>query len=97
MGGFLGMFTRKKIEVIAAVEQAEKSKGSAPMKSKVTPAVPSGAVPKAYQRTAEISKPGSQASTNSVNNTDTTSGVQQEDDYSRFAEILSQVRFRRGR
>lgn len=91
VGGFLGMFTRKKIEVIAAVEQAEKSKGSAPMKSKVTPAIPSGAVPKAYQRTAEISKPGSQASMNSVNNTDSASGVQQEDDYSRFAEILSQV------
>ncbi|MEC0255963.1 flagellar biosynthesis protein FlhF [Paenibacillus lautus] len=91
VGGFLGMFTRKKIEVIAAVEQAEKSKGSAPIKSKVTPSVPSGAVPKAYQRTAEISKPGSQTSTSSVNNTDTASGVQHEDDYSRFAEILSQV------
>ncbi|WP_339266219.1 flagellar biosynthesis protein FlhF [Paenibacillus sp. FSL W8-0187] len=91
VGGFLGMFTRKKIEVIAAVEQAEKSKGSAPMKSKVLPAVPSGAVPKAYQRTAEISKPGTQTSTNSASNTDTASGVQHEDDYSRFAEILSQV------
>lgn len=91
VGGFLGMFTRKKIEVIAAVEQAEKSKGSALVKSKVTPAVPSGSVPKAYQRTAEISKPGSQASTISVNNADSSSGIQQEDDYSRFAEVLSQV------
>ncbi|MGE7822953.1 flagellar biosynthesis protein FlhF [Paenibacillus sp. NPDC093718] len=91
VGGFLGMFTRKKIEVIAAVEQAEKSKGSAPVKSKVTPAVPSGSVPKAYQRTAEMSKPGSQASTISVNNTDSASGIQQEADYSRFAEMLSQV------
>lgn len=30
VGGFLGMFRRKKIEVIAAVEQAEKAKDSAP-------------------------------------------------------------------
>lgn len=87
VGGFLGMFTRKKIEVIAAVEQAEKPKGSAPVKPKVTPSVPSGAVPKAYQRTAEISKQGPKTSPLPVNNAD----ARQEADYSRFAELLSQV------
>lgn len=91
VGGFLGMFARKKIEVIAAVEQAEKPKGSAPVKPKVTPSVPSGAVPKAYQRTAEISKQGPKASPLPVNNADNAADAQQDADYNRFAEILSQV------
>lgn len=91
VGGFLGMFTRKKIEVIAAVEQAEKAKGSASARPNIIPPVPSSAVPKAYQRTAEQAKPAAPSSKPQVSNPDNISGAQQDDDYNRFASILSQV------
>lgn len=91
VGGFLGMFTRKKIEVIAAVEQAEKSKGSAPAEYKMKHSLPTAAVPKAYQRTAEISRSGSQTESLQVNNTTVDSVVSQQTDSNRFAELLSQA------
>ncbi|MBK1678699.1 flagellar biosynthesis protein FlhF, partial [Rhodospirillum rubrum] len=91
VGGFLGMFTRKKIEVIAAVEQAEKSKGSAPAEYKMKHSLPTAAVPKAYQRTAEISRSGSQTESLQVNNTTVDSVVSQQADSNRFAELLSQA------
>ncbi|WP_042199182.1 flagellar biosynthesis protein FlhF [Paenibacillus camerounensis] len=49
IGGFMGMFQKKKIEVVAAVEEARKPSGagSAP----ATPAsIPRSAVPQAYQK-----------------------------------------------
>jgi len=91
VGGFLGMFTRKKIEVIAAVEQAEKAKSSASARPNIIPSVPSGAVPKAYQRTAEQAKPAASSSKPQASNPDTISGAQQDEDFNRFASILSQV------
>ncbi|KOP67652.1 flagellar GTP-binding protein [Bacillus sp. FJAT-18019] len=91
VGGFLGMFTQKKIEVIAAVEQAEKAKGSSSARPNIIPSVPSGAVPKAYQRTAEQAKPAAPSSKPQISNTDNISGAKQEEDYNRFATILSQV------
>lgn len=49
IGGFLGLFKKKKIEVVAAVEKAQKE--SAPEKP-VKPAmnIPRSAVPQAYQK-----------------------------------------------
>lgn len=91
VGGFLGMFTRKKIEVIAAVEQAEKAKSSASARPNIIPSVPSGAVPKAYQRTADQAKPAAPSSKPQASNPDNISGAQQDEDYKRFASILSQV------
>lgn len=91
VGGFLGMFTKKKIEVIAAVEQAEKSKGSAPAEHKMIPSVPTAAVPKAYQRTAGISRPDKQSSSVQANSTDADPGASQQAEHRRFAEMLSQA------
>jgi flagellar biosynthesis protein FlhF len=54
IGGFLGLFKKKKIEVVAAVEKAQKE--SAPEKP-VKPAmnIPRSAVPQAYQKAASSS------------------------------------------
>ncbi|MCJ8010620.1 flagellar biosynthesis protein FlhF [Paenibacillus sp. KQZ6P-2] len=56
IGGFLGMFRQKKIEVVAAVENEEQTKQSKPQSAPVrTPmAVPQRAVPQAYKKTAEL-------------------------------------------
>lgn len=63
IGGFLGMFKQKKIEVVAAVEEEEQAKPSNPQPSL---AVPKQAVPQAYKKTAEMTsgaaKPQGQAS-----------------------------------
>ncbi|WNS44805.1 flagellar biosynthesis protein FlhF [Paenibacillus sp. MMS20-IR301] len=51
VGGFMGMFTKKKIEVVAAVENGQK-----PSKTEPAPAlpmnIPRSAVPQAYQKAA---------------------------------------------
>jgi flagellar biosynthesis protein FlhF len=54
IGGFLGLFKKKKIEVVAAVEKAQQ--GSAPEKP-VKPAmnIPRSAVPQAYQKASSTS------------------------------------------
>jgi flagellar biosynthesis protein FlhF len=55
IGGFLGMFKQKKIEVVAAVEEeAQKPSKAQPSPAAPSLAVPKQAVPKAYQKTAEI-------------------------------------------
>jgi flagellar biosynthesis protein FlhF len=54
VGGFMGMFTKKKIEVVAAVENAQKP--AAPDTASPQPMnVPRSAVPQAYQKTASTS------------------------------------------
>lgn len=54
IGGFLGLFKKKKIEVVAAVEKAQK--GSAPEKpSKPAMNIPRSAVPQAYQKASSTS------------------------------------------
>ncbi|MEC0373038.1 flagellar biosynthesis protein FlhF [Paenibacillus chibensis] len=56
VGGFLGMFRQKKIEVVAAVEKDEQSqaKKTAPAATRPSMAVPKKAVPQAYRKTAEL-------------------------------------------
>ncbi|WP_151735114.1 flagellar biosynthesis protein FlhF [Paenibacillus tengchongensis] len=54
VGGFMGLFTKKKIEVVAAVEDAKKPSAQ----SKTPPAppiVPRSAAPQAYQKAAAVS------------------------------------------
>lgn len=53
-GGFMGMFKKKKIEVVAAVEK-EQSKPSLPANQPPLMNVPRGAVPKAYKDAAATS------------------------------------------
>ena len=54
VGGFMGMFTKKKIEVVAAVENAQKP--VIPDKAPQQPMnVPRSAVPQAYQKSASTS------------------------------------------
>lgn len=55
IGGFMGMFSKKKIEVIAAVEKEEKPKN--PPSAMPAAPVPRSSVPQAYKKTAESSKP----------------------------------------
>lgn len=51
IGGFLGMFKQKKIEVVAAVEEeAQKPAKAQPSPASPSLAVPKQAVPKAYQK-----------------------------------------------
>lgn len=56
VGGFMGMFTKKKIEVVAAVENAQKpavlDKAPSPPMN-----IPRSAVPQAYQRAASAAQP----------------------------------------
>lgn len=56
IGGFLGMFRQKKIEVIAAVENEEQAKPAKKDAPPVRPsmAVPKNAVPQAYKKTVEV-------------------------------------------
>ncbi|AIQ59210.1 flagellar biosynthesis protein FlhF [Paenibacillus borealis] len=56
VGGFMGMFTKKKIEVVAAVEDTKKP--AAQEKSPAQPMnIPRNAVPQAYQKAASASAP----------------------------------------
>ncbi|MEK4328017.1 flagellar biosynthesis protein FlhF [Paenibacillus sp. FSL R7-0312] len=58
VGGFMGMFTKKKIEVVAAVENAQKP--AVPEKVPAQPMnIPRSAVPQAYQKAASASAPTS--------------------------------------
>jgi len=93
VGGFLGMFSRKKIEVIAAVEQEEKSKSAVKAKPKPPAAVPKAAVPKAYQRTAEIATPSAAdlPKAPAPEAIPASKDSAQDADYVRFAEIMSQA------
>ncbi|MGG4043379.1 flagellar biosynthesis protein FlhF [Paenibacillus favisporus] len=59
LGGFLGMFKKKKIEVIAAVEADEQANTATKQRQAQAPAphkaaVPQKAVPQAYKKTAEL-------------------------------------------
>lgn len=59
VGGFMGMFTKKKIEVVAAVENGQKP--AVPEKAPAPPMnVPRSAVPQAYQKAAQASVPAQQ-------------------------------------
>lgn len=60
IGGFLGMFRQKKIEVVAAVEQEDKAKPDKPPVSAARPAaaVLPKAVPQAYKKTLEVTSSG---------------------------------------
>ncbi|NOU77912.1 flagellar biosynthesis protein FlhF [Paenibacillus sp. LMG 31459] len=56
VGGFMGMFTKKKIEVVAAVENTQKP--AVPEKAPAQPMnIPRSAVPQAYQKAALASAP----------------------------------------
>lgn len=56
VGGFMGMFTKKKIEVVAAVENTQKP--AVPEKAPAQPMnIPRSAVPQAYQKAASASAP----------------------------------------
>lgn len=56
VGGFMGMFTKKKIEVVAAVENGPKA--ADPERAPVQPVhVPRSAVPQAYQKAASAAAP----------------------------------------
>lgn len=56
VGGFMGMFTKKKIEVVAAVENG--AKAAAQEKIPAPPMnVPRNAVPEAYQKAASAAAP----------------------------------------
>ncbi|MFP4973897.1 flagellar biosynthesis protein FlhF [Paenibacillus sp. CN-4] len=58
VGGFMGMFRKKKIEVVAAVEKEEKAQGRKQQPAPPAPApVPRSAVPNAYRQAASASKP----------------------------------------
>ncbi|GAB6931483.1 hypothetical protein JCM10914A_54660 [Paenibacillus sp. JCM 10914] len=106
VGGFLGMFTRKKIEVIAAIEQSESEKSNkvqAQSQNKAASVpMPTAAVPKAYQRTAAMVKP--EAKSTPVTKTSASEAALEphressdDFDYNRFAEILSQAAASEGR
>lgn len=53
IGGFMGMFKKKKIEVVAAVEKAQKA--VVPERPSTPQSVPRSAVPQAYQRASTVS------------------------------------------
>ncbi|WP_106766053.1 flagellar biosynthesis protein FlhF [Paenibacillus faecalis] len=55
IGGFMGIFTKKKIEVIAAVDKDDKPKQDKPVMP--MPQVPRNTVPQAYKKSAESSQP----------------------------------------
>ncbi|WP_136604720.1 flagellar biosynthesis protein FlhF [Paenibacillus dokdonensis] len=65
IGGFLGMFRQKKIEVIAAVENEEQTKAKKPQSPPVRPpmVVPQKAVPQAYKKTVEVTSSAVNSST----------------------------------
>lgn len=56
IGGFLGMFQKKKIEVVAAVEEARKPAAAASSAPAAPPSIPRSAVPQAYQKAASASQ-----------------------------------------
>jgi flagellar biosynthesis protein FlhF len=51
VGGMLGMFRKKRIEVVAAVDKEEKKQATKPVQNQFTP-VPRAFVPEAYRQTA---------------------------------------------
>ncbi|WP_150267689.1 flagellar biosynthesis protein FlhF [Paenibacillus tepidiphilus] len=53
VGGFMGLFTKKKIEVVAAVEEAKKPSAQ-PIAPPSLPSVPRSAAPQAYQKAAAV-------------------------------------------
>ncbi|AWV34384.1 flagellar biosynthesis protein FlhF [Paenibacillus odorifer] len=81
IGGFLGLFKKKKIEVVAAVEKAEKNnvpkKPAAPAMN-----IPRSAVPQAYQKASSASTTSSIASVPSVS-------LEKPEESRTFAEIAA--------
>lgn len=55
IGGFMGIFTKKKIEVIAAVDKEDKPKQDKPVAPLIQ--VPRNSIPQVYKKTAESSQP----------------------------------------
>lgn len=93
VGGFLGMFSRRKIEVIAAVEKEDKAKSGSQSKPKMAvAAVPGGAVPQAYKKAAGMNAGHNQGAATATAIAPSKETVpKREEEYERFAAALNQA------
>lgn len=84
LGGFLGMFQKKKIEVIAATEEkaapAPKAKPLLPAQPSVPAPVARQAVPEAYRKTSQFAQPAASPQAGSASPVLTAIGVQEREE-----------------
>lgn len=84
LGGFLGMFQKKKIEVIAATEEkaapAPKAKPPLPAQPSVPAPVARQAVPEAYRKTSQLAQPAASPQAVSASPVLTTMGGQEREE-----------------
>jgi len=84
LGGFLGMFHKKKIEVIAATEEkaapAPKAKPPLPAQPSVPAPVARQAVPEAYRKTSQLAQPAASPQAVSASPVLTTIGGQEREE-----------------
>lgn len=84
LGGFLGMFQKKKIEVIAATEEkaapAPKAKPPLPAQPSVPAPVARQAVPEAYRKTSQLAQPAASPQAGSASPVLTAIGVQEREE-----------------
>ncbi|MFL0557429.1 flagellar biosynthesis protein FlhF [Paenibacillus barengoltzii] len=84
LGGFLGMFQKKKIEVIAATEEkaapAPKAKPPLPAQPSVPAPVARQAVPEAYRKTSQLAQPAASPQAVSASPVLTTIGGQEREE-----------------
>lgn len=84
LGGFLGMFQKKKIEVIAATEEkaapAPKAKPLLPAQPSVPAPVARQAVPEAYRKTSQLAQPAASPQAGSASPVLTAIGVQEREE-----------------
>jgi flagellar biosynthesis protein FlhF len=84
LGGFLGMFQKKKIEVIAATEEktapAPKAKPPLPAQPSVPAPVARQAVPEAYRKTSQLAQPAASPQAGSASSVLTTMGGQEREE-----------------
>lgn len=92
VGGFLGMFSRRKIEVIAAAEQEEKKKTVSSSKPRpAASAVAGGAVPQAYKKAASLNAGQQQGGAAIATAPPEESLPKRDEEYERFASALHQA------
>lgn len=84
VGGFLGMFQKRKIEVIAATEgnaaPAPKGKPTLPAKPPVSTPVARQTVPEAYRKTSQLAQPAASAQVATGSSTLTAVGLQEREE-----------------
>ncbi|MWV43532.1 flagellar biosynthesis protein FlhF [Paenibacillus sp. HJL G12] len=95
IGGFLGLFRQKKIEVVAAVENEEQVKNNKPQPAAArnSVAVPKKAVPQAYKKTAELTSSAHAASAASEMAAASTTSAPDQKEYAPEVAARSEVSF----